>query len=100
MLLALTVERYAAVCQLGGGSSPHRARTAVALIPVFTFLLYLPNAFRTHLTRCGAPYGPDGEMTVVFQRRDNLRFLHSPFYSVYKIALEIIFKVFITYLFY
>ncbi|CAB3362213.1 Hypothetical predicted protein [Cloeon dipterum] len=93
MLLALTVERYAAVCQLSGGSSPQRARTAVALIPVLTFLLYLPNAFRTHLTRCGAPYGPDGEMTVVFQRRDNVRFLSSPFYSIYKIALEIIFKV-------
>ncbi|XP_059476386.1 probable G-protein coupled receptor B0563.6 isoform X2 [Neocloeon triangulifer] len=93
MLLALTIERYAAVCQLNGGSSPHRARTAVALIPVLTFLLYLPNAFRTHLTRCGAPYGPEGEMTVVFQRRDNIRFLHSAFYSIYKIALEIIFKV-------
>jgi hypothetical protein len=95
MLLALTVERYAAVCQLGGGSSPRRARLAVALIPVLTFLLYLPNTFRAQLTRCGAPHSADNGLTVVYQKRDNMRFLNSPFYSIYKVALEVIFKVII-----
>ncbi|XP_046391573.1 probable G-protein coupled receptor B0563.6 [Ischnura elegans] len=95
MLLALTVERYASVCRPGRRSPPpplaappHRARAAAFLIPVITFVLYLPNVFRAQLTRCITDRG-----ALIYQKRDNTRFLHSLFYSVYKCALELMFKV-------
>ncbi|KAG8234747.1 hypothetical protein J437_LFUL009985, partial [Ladona fulva] len=95
MLLALTVERYASVCRPGRRSPPpplaappHRARAAAFLIPVITFILYLPNVFRAQLTRCLTDKG-----TLIYQKRDNAKFLHSLFFSVYKCALELMFKI-------
>lgn len=79
MLLALTVERYVSVCHpsytrpLMG--PPH---VTVALIPVATFLMYLPSVFRGEITHC--LLGPTGPL--IYQKRDNTWFLHSLFYSV------------------
>lgn len=89
MLLALTVERYTSVCH------PGRTRTlmsppqmTVVLIPLLTFLLYLPSVFRSQLTQCVLPDGGR-----IYRKHDNYRFLNSVFYSIYKIVVEIVYKV-------
>jgi hypothetical protein len=82
MLLALTVERYVSVCH-PGRTQPliGPPRLIVSLIPLLTFLLYLPNVFRYELRPCFlSPGGP-----LSYQREDNKRFLDSVFYSVYKV---------------
>jgi len=82
MLLALTVERYVSVCH-PGRNQPFMGppRVIVSLIPLMTFLLYLPNVFRYELKPClPSPEGP-----ISYQRLDNRRFLNSVFYSMYKV---------------
>ncbi|XP_076170579.1 putative G-protein coupled receptor B0563.6 [Ptiloglossa arizonensis] len=91
MLLALTVERYVSVCHPGQHTRPlcGPPHLTVVLIPLATFLVYLPSAFRGEITTCFlAPGGP-----VIYQKRENQSFLDSLFYQVYKVALEIVFKV-------
>jgi len=83
MLLALTVERYVSVCH-PGRNQPFMGppRLIVSLIPLLTFLLYLPNVFRYELTPClPSPEGP-----ISYQKQDNRRFLNSVFYSMYKVC--------------
>jgi len=83
MLLALTVERYVSVCH-PGRNQPFMGppRLIVSLIPLMTFLLYLPNVFRNELKPClPSPEGP-----ISYQRQDNRRFLNSVFYSMYKVC--------------
>lgn len=79
MLLALTVERYVSVCHPGHTrplmGPPH---ITVALIPLLTFVVYLPSVFRGEITQC--LLAPNG--LLIYQKRDNLQFLHSLFYSV------------------
>ncbi|XP_069700869.1 probable G-protein coupled receptor B0563.6 [Periplaneta americana] len=90
MLLALTVERYVSVCH-PGRTQPLMGppRLIVALIPLITFLVYLPTGFRSELRACAlAPGGP-----LLYQKRPNESFLNSVFYSVYKVVLEVVFKV-------
>ncbi|XP_012279156.1 probable G-protein coupled receptor B0563.6 [Orussus abietinus] len=91
MLLALTVERYASVCHPGARSLPvcGPPNLTVFLIPLATFLLYLPGVFRSKMTSCLLP--TDGRL--IYQKREDLLFLHSVFYQVYKVVLELIFKV-------
>ncbi|XP_044733465.1 probable G-protein coupled receptor B0563.6 [Chrysoperla carnea] len=95
MLLALTVERYVSVCHPGHTrplmGPPH---ITVALIPIFTFIIYLPSVFRGEITQC--VIGENGPL--IYQKRENVYFLHSLFYSVYKVILEILFKVVPTFL--
>lgn len=90
MLLALTVERYVSVCHPGHTrplcGPPH---LTVVLIPLATFLVYLPSVFRGEITTCLlAPDGP-----LIYQRRDNQSFLNSWYYQVYKVVLEVVYKV-------
>jgi hypothetical protein len=82
MLLALTVERYVSVCH-PGRNQPFMGppRLIVSLIPLLTFLLYLPNVFRYELRPCLLQ--PDGALS--YQRLDNTPFLNSVFYSMYKV---------------
>ncbi|XP_021939603.1 probable G-protein coupled receptor AH9.1 isoform X3 [Zootermopsis nevadensis] len=90
MLLALTVERYISVCH-PGRTQPliGPPRLIVCLIPLLTFLIYLPNAFRYELRPCLlSPGGP-----LFYQREDNKRLLDSVIYSTYKVVLEVVFKV-------
>lgn len=79
MLLALTVERYVSVCHPGHTrplmGPPH---ITVALIPIFTFIIYLPSVFRGEITQC--VIGENGPL--IYQKRENVYFLHSLFYSV------------------
>ncbi|GLV45633.1 uncharacterized protein CBL_02652 [Carabus blaptoides fortunei] len=90
MLLALTVERYVSVCHpaytrpLMG--PPH---LTVAIIPIVTFLTYLPSVFRGEITHC--LLGPNGPL--IYQKRDNVAFIQSLYYSIYKIVVEVVFKV-------
>ncbi|XP_066582188.1 probable G-protein coupled receptor B0563.6 isoform X2 [Prorops nasuta] len=91
MLVALTVERYVSVCHPGQYTRPlcGPPNLTVALIPLATFLLYIPSIFRGEITTCLlAPSGP-----IIYQKRDNQSFLDSLFYQVYKVILEMIFKV-------
>ncbi|CAG9824855.1 unnamed protein product [Phaedon cochleariae] len=70
MLLALTLERYASVCRPGRArpvmGSPLRAVRTCKLIP---------------------------ENIVIYQRTEDSDYLNHPLYSVYKVILELIFKV-------
>lgn len=91
MLLALTAERYASVCHPGQYARPlcGPPYLTVVLIPVVTFLAYLPSAFRSEITTCfPAAGGP-----LIYQKRDNQPFLNSMLYQVYKVVLEVVFKV-------
>lgn len=90
MLLALTLERYVSVCHPGHArpilGSPKRA---VVLIPLITFLLYLPGVFRSRVTAC--MLYPSG--TLLYQRQDVAAVVDHPLYSIYTVLLELIFKV-------
>ncbi|KAF7279731.1 hypothetical protein GWI33_006764 [Rhynchophorus ferrugineus] len=90
MLLALTLERYVSVCHPGHArpilGSPIRA---VILIPVLTFVLYTPIIFRSYVKTCRLL--PDGN--VIYQRTENTEYVSHPAYNVYKVVLELIFKV-------
>ncbi|KYN36045.1 hypothetical protein ALC56_09582 [Trachymyrmex septentrionalis] len=91
MLLALTVERYVSVCHPGQHTRPFCGppHLTVVLIPLATFLVYLPSIFRGEITTCLlAPDGP-----LIYQRRDNQTFLNSWYYQVYKVVLEVVYKV-------
>nr|XP_034187265.1 probable G-protein coupled receptor B0563.6 [Osmia lignaria] len=91
MLLALTVERYVSVCRPGQHTRPlcGPPHLTVALIPLATFIIYLPSAFRGQITTCLLE--PGGY--VVYQKRENQSYLDSMFYQVYKVMLEMVFKV-------
>ncbi|KYN01260.1 hypothetical protein ALC62_07879 [Cyphomyrmex costatus] len=91
MLLALTVERYVSVCHPGQHTQPlcGPPHLTVVLIPLATFLVYLPSVFRGEITTC--LLGPDGPL--IYQRRDNQTFLNSWYYQVYKVVLEVVYKV-------
>ncbi|KAL2723885.1 putative G-protein coupled receptor B05636 [Vespula squamosa] len=91
MLLALTVERYVSVCHPGQHTRPlcGPPHLTVALIPLATFLVYLPSVFRSEVTTCFLT----SEGPLIYQKRENQSFLHSLFYQVYKVVLEIVFKI-------
>ncbi|KAF7988446.1 hypothetical protein HCN44_001019 [Aphidius gifuensis] len=91
MLLALTIERYVSVCRPGKYTRPlcGPPHLTVSLIPLATFLVYLPSAFRGEITTCLVT--PGG--SLIYQKRDNLSFMHSVFYQIYKVVLEVVFKV-------
>ncbi|XP_043790975.1 probable G-protein coupled receptor B0563.6 isoform X1 [Apis laboriosa] len=91
MLLALTVERYVSVCRPGQHTRPlcGPPHLTVALIPLATFLVYLPNVFREEVATCLPALGEP----IIYQKRENHFYLDSLFYQVYKVVLEIVFKV-------
>ncbi|KAF5271045.1 hypothetical protein FQR65_LT00464 [Abscondita terminalis] len=90
MLLALTLERYVSVCHPGHArpllGPPSRA---VALIPLATFLLYLPAVFRSRVTAC--TLYPSG--SYLYQRQDVPAVVEHPLFKVYTVVLELVFKV-------
>ncbi|XP_037933132.1 probable G-protein coupled receptor B0563.6 [Teleopsis dalmanni] len=90
MLLVLTIERYVSVCH------PSFTRPVmgppgliVFLTTLVTFIIYMPSVFRGELIKCELQ--ADGNL--VYFRRDNNAFLRTIFYSVYKVMLEVIFKL-------
>uniref|UniRef100_A0A336L6J6 CSON004033 protein n=1 Tax=Culicoides sonorensis TaxID=179676 RepID=A0A336L6J6_CULSO len=90
MLLVLTVERYVSVCHpsyMRPVMGP--PRLTVILIPLTTFIIYLPSVFRNELVTCVLL----SDRTTIYQKRDNVEFLETLFYSVYKVILEIVFKL-------
>lgn len=56
----------------------HLYRLTVILIPLATFIIYLPSVFRNELVTCVLP--SDG--SIIYQKRDNAEFLETLFYSV------------------
>lgn len=82
MLLALTVERYVSVCRPGQHTRPlcGPPHLTVALIPLATFLVYLPNVFREEVATCLLALGGP----VIYQKRENHFYLDSLFYQVIK----------------
>ncbi|XP_061397371.1 probable G-protein coupled receptor B0563.6, partial [Musca vetustissima] len=90
MLLVLTIERYVSVCH------PSFTRPVmgppgliVFLTTLITFIIYLPSVFRGELIKCVLQ--TDG--SYVYFRRDNNAFMTTIFYNVYKVMLEVIFKL-------
>lgn len=86
MLLALTVERYVSVCRPGQHTRPlcGPPHLTVALIPLATFIIYLPSAFRGQIATCLLE--PGGH--VVYQKRENQSYLDSMFYQVLSTRLR------------
>ncbi|CRL04608.1 CLUMA_CG017676, isoform A [Clunio marinus] len=90
MLLVLTIERYVSVCHpshMRPALGP--PRVTVILLPILTFVIYLPSLFRYEVVKC--VLFADGSIT--YYKRDNTEFLQTIFYSVYKVILEIVFKL-------
>ncbi|KAL7745143.1 hypothetical protein ACLKA6_008201 [Drosophila palustris] len=90
MLLVLTIERYVSVCH-PGCTRPVMGPPGwvVFLTCLATFVVYLPSIFRGELIKCSLPVSN----VFVYLRRDNADYQSSLFYSVYKIMLEVIFKL-------
>ncbi|XP_049311132.1 probable G-protein coupled receptor B0563.6 [Bactrocera dorsalis] len=90
MLLVLTIERYVSVCH-PGFSRPVMGPPGIVvfLTTLVTFIIYTPSVFRGVLVKC--ILHSDGN--YVYFRRDNNEFLKTLFYSVYKVMLEVIFKL-------
>ncbi|TMW52154.1 hypothetical protein DOY81_002789 [Sarcophaga bullata] len=90
MLLILTIERYVSVCH-PGFTRPVMGPPGVIvfLTTLITFIIYLPSVFRGELIKCVLQ--TDGRF--VYFRRDNNAFLRTIFYSIYKVMLEVIFKL-------
>lgn len=80
MLLALTVERYVSVCHPGQHTRPlcGPPHLTVVLIPLATFLVYLPSVFRDEITTCLLTPGS----SLIYQKRENQSFLNSWYYQV------------------
>lgn len=88
MLLALTLERYVSVCHPGHArpllGPPRRA---VVLIPITTFVLYIPIIFRSQIVKCR--YGD----IIIYTREEDTVYVNYPLYNIYKVLLEFFFKV-------
>lgn len=91
MLVALTVERYLAVCRLGRTRAFAAKKTPLVAIALalLAISLYLPYLFRAHVITCSTL--PDG--LPVYRKRENPSFAHSTLWAVYLWILEVIFKV-------
>lgn len=91
MLVALTVERYLAVCRLGRtrAFAAHKTPLVAVGLALLAISLYLPYLFRAHVITCTSI--PDG--LPVYRKRENPSFAHSTLWAVYLWILEVIFKV-------
>ena len=80
MLSALTLERHASVCQVGQYGRPvcGPPRLTVVLLPLVTFLFYLPYVFRAGVSSCLL----QGSGLVLYQKRENQVLVRSPLYQV------------------
>ena len=90
MLVALTVERYMAVCRLGRTRTFAAQKTPlVALaLAVAAISLYLPYLFRANLLTC-----TDTDDHLTYRKRENPAFVQSNVWAAYLWILEVIFKV-------
>lgn len=91
MLVALTVERYLAVCRLGRTRAFAAQKTPLVAIglALLAISLYLPYLFRANVITCLSV--PDG--LPVYRKRENPSFAHSTIWAAYLWTLEVIFKV-------
>ncbi|KAH8288175.1 hypothetical protein KR054_006663 [Drosophila jambulina] len=90
MLLVLTIERYVSVCHPGFARPVMGPPGVVVFFTCLaTVIVYLPSIFRGELIKCIL-----GSSDVyVYLRRDNTIYQQTLFYRVYKIMLEVIFKL-------
>ncbi|KAL7640199.1 UNVERIFIED_CONTAM: hypothetical protein RMT77_009613 [Armadillidium vulgare] len=90
MLLALTVERFISVCypsQARNLCDTNRAYLTVAVIPVTTFILYLPNLFIANIHSC-----VDFKGHLIYRKADNIVLLRANWFMIYRVLLEVLFK--------
>jgi len=90
MLVALTVERYLAVCRLGQTRTFEAQKTPLVAfcLSLVAVALYLPYLFRSDVMQCtGQNDYP------VYRKRENPSFPHSTLWSVYLWIIEVIFKM-------
>ena len=90
MLVALTVERYLAVCRLGQTRTFEAQKTPLVAfcLSLVAVALYLPYLFRSDVMQCTGENG-----LPVYRKRENPSFPHSTLWSVYLWIIEVIFKV-------
>ena len=90
MLVALTIERFVAVCHSAWArkhNSSRRANKACICIPVTCLLLYLPMIFKSTLTTCTK----DNDQ-IIYQKRDNHIYEGWVLFSAYKCFIETLFR--------
>ena len=90
MLVALTVERYVAVCRLGQTRTFEAQKTPLVAtgLSVVAISLYLPYLFRAGLLTC-----TDMDGHVTYRKMENPAFIQSTVWAAYLWILEVIFKV-------
>lgn len=116
MLVALTVERYMAVCRLGRtrAFAAHKTPLVAIVLALLAVSLYLPYLFRAYVVTCHssppntlqveAPSNNDVDRITnkellhsssyaVYRKRENPLFAHSTMWAIYLWTLEVIFKV-------
>lgn len=90
MLLALTLERFVSVCHPGFmGPLLGPPKRAVIIIPLLTIILYVPTLFRNEIKTCYLP----SENITIYQRMEDTDYINHVLYDIYKVILELIFKV-------
>ncbi|OXA47422.1 putative G-protein coupled receptor AH9.1 [Folsomia candida] len=91
MLVALTMERFVAVCHPEKSRAlqgSHKAYVIIASIPVLTLLAHTPHMMRFSLVQCQTDDGFEK-----YQGKENQAFLSSTFYLVYKWFISLIFRL-------
>ncbi|CAL8113519.1 unnamed protein product [Orchesella dallaii] len=91
MLVALTMERFVAVCHPEKSRALQGSRKAyiiIASIPICTFLTYSPHLFLSTLSQCVTEQG-----ATMYQKRANLQFTTSISFIVYRWFLALVFRL-------
>ncbi|KAK2719519.1 hypothetical protein QYM36_005112 [Artemia franciscana] len=93
MLVALTVERYVAVCQVGQGRyliSKKAPSMVCSLLTIFSLLIYSPYLLRAHVVTC---IEEGGDNRTLYRIQEHPTFSNSIAWAVYLWILEAIFKI-------
>ncbi|CAG7709972.1 unnamed protein product [Allacma fusca] len=91
MLVALTLERFVAVCHPEKSrvlNGTKKAYLIIATIPFCTLLVYSPHLFRNNLTHCLSNHG-----LAIYQKGENKGFVTSIFFRIYVWLIAIVFRL-------
>ncbi|XP_035702636.1 uncharacterized protein LOC110842246 isoform X2 [Folsomia candida] len=91
MLVALTMERFVAVCHPEKSRAMQGSKKAyiiIASIPILTLIAHSPHMMRFSLVQCQSEDGLEK-----YQGKENQQFLSSTLYLVYKWFISLIFRL-------
>ncbi|CAG0915443.1 unnamed protein product [Notodromas monacha] len=91
MMIALTLERYVAIChptRTRDANGEQRAYAVVFVVPVLCLVVYLPYMFHAMINDCRNANGD-----TIYQRRDNVAVQGTIWYNLYQWLLQCIFRL-------